>query len=352
MTFSLCFATTLSVLKQSNWPTVNVFQWWGYLSSTDPYIQKIENQCHAKISYDQYYSNNEFLNRMHNPSYQYDIVIFSDTIYKAIKNKIANDDSNLYRLSSKYRPLIKKQYQQSKLAHNVVYFIESLTGFLYNPKKIKLTPKNNIFNMFKNAGRNTVVMLDDPVEAEFMLSIGKMEKKYPFAKLNKNPSLVPLTIKNFKSLYQRTHFIITNLPEKIITKPNFAFAFQWSGDAVEMMRENHGRLKFFIHPKLSYISADLLATLNQKTSTRCVAQRLGSRWFLNHEQNLTDYFSPYYSQHSIKSPFLKKIHARYIKNLSKLPWIISVNKDQFETLSNQWNWIKLETIRPTGLTLK
>lgn len=336
------FAAHNAGTQKKDWPTVNIFQWWGYISSTDPYVKKIENECHAKISYDQYYSNNQFLRRMHNPMYQYDIIIFSDTIYKAIEKQIANNSSRLYKLSEGYYPLIKEHYAKSGLAHNVVYFVQSLSGFLYNPKNIQLSPSDDIYDMFRKAKGKTVVMLDDPVEAEFMLSLGTREAKHPYAKLNQSLSLVPLTVKNFKALYQGTNFIVTNLPEKIITKPDFAFAFQWSGDAIEMLKENNGNLKFFVHPRLSYVSSDLLAALNEKPSTVCVAEKLGSQWFLDHEQNLTDYFSPYGSSKTIKSPYLKKLQASYIKNLPTLPWIISVDASQFRKLSTEWDWIKLK----------
>lgn len=334
------FASQLQSKNKTN--TVNILQWWGYLSSSDPYIKKIEKQCHARITYDQYYSNNAFLRRIKSGTSHYDIAIFSDNIFKAVKGQIKNSNSSLYKLTNNYHPIIKKHYDARNLPHNVVFFVHSLTGFLYKPSNAKLSRQDGVFDMFKKAKDKIVVMLDDPIEADFLLSLGLNTSHQSKANLFKKLDIVPLTVQNFKRLYKGTNFIITNLPERIVTKKDFAFAFQWSGDAIEIMKNNPGQLKFYIHPKLSYISSDLLANLNNKKATMCVAKKLGSKWFLHHEQNKTYYFSPYVDGSDIQDPYFKKVFQGWKNNLKTTPWVTSVNKRQFKKLRTQWDWIKLK----------
>lgn len=329
-------------------PTVNILQWWGYIVSTDPYVKKIEDECNVNISYDQYYSNDEFIQRMKIPDTSYDIVIFSETIYKAMQNKIARHNSTLYKMAQDYYPAIREEYNRMHFPSNVLFFIHSLTGFLYNPKNIHFSEKDDIFQLFSKAKNKLVVMIDDPIEAEFLLSLGLRETGSKEADLDQNIGLVPLTIDNFQKLYNGTQFIITNLPNRIINYPNFAFAFQWSGDAIANIKNNQGNLDFFVHPKLSYVTSDLIATLNNKQSSVCVARYLASKWFLNHEQNLTYYFSPYGDGSEINDPSLKKIFNDWIKHLDTLPWIISVDEKQFEKLGKQWDTIKLNIVEQSN----
>ena len=66
---------------------VNILTWWGYIDYPE-IINAAEKRCHAKISFDQYYSNDEFLRRWREQRDSYDIIIFSNTIYPGIKNEI------------------------------------------------------------------------------------------------------------------------------------------------------------------------------------------------------------------------------------------------------------------------
>lgn len=323
--------------------TVRILTWVGYIQSTDPYIKKIERTCHARIIYNEYKSNLDFLNLLRNSEYHDDVIIFSSTIYNIIAGDIADPDSTLYQASKDYYPIIRERYRKTHYAHNVVYFVHAMTGFLYNPKVIPSLPKDNIYDMFRKSKGQYVVMINDPVEANFLLNLAMHENENP-QNSGFNPSipLAPLDAVTFKQLYQGTNFIITNTPERIVTRPDFAFAYQWSGDALEMLRNNQGRLKFYIHPDLSYVSSDLLASLNHKPATICVARQLSSRWFLTHEQAISDYFSPYGGDHQNKDPEFRALCRSWIKHLPHLPWIASVDESTYNKLIETWDKIKFE----------
>jgi|GEM_PF-1018532 len=340
---------TTTLLK----PKVRVLAWIGYIKQGDPYIKQIENECGVQITHTEYTSNLGFLNFLRNPEYPYDIAIFSSAIYNLIAKDIANPHSTLYETSKHYYPIIRQHYLKGHYAHNVVFFSHAMTGFVYNPHVIPSLPTYSISQMFHKAQGKYVVMINSPIEAGFLLHLAKQEKTSLKKNFDQSPSLAPLDPAQFKHLYQGTNFIITNTPERIVTFSNFAFAFQWSGDAFQMLLNNPGRLKYFIHPHLSYVSSDLLANLvkgddtSHKNSShykrvRCVSTKLASKWFLNHEQNVAFYFSPYGGDQQINNPEFKKLYHVWIKHLPKLPWIRSVNKVVFNQLIKTWDKIKFE----------
>jgi len=333
--FSPISAQTTS--EKNKKPYVNILTWWGYLDQSKPQIKQIETRCNVNISYDNFYSNEQFINRLYNTNVHYDIIIFSQTILDAVKNKINLPSSNLYLQSNQYYPLIRRHYLQDKLPHNVLYFMNSLTGFLYNPKVIKLNPEDSVYKIFHDAGSNIVVMIDDPIEANFLISL-LINKNNPLSM--KNADEIALTWNNFKNLVQNTQVIITNSPQHIIQLPNFAFAFQWSGDAIQLMQHSHGRLKFLVHPALSYMSSDLLAELNTNKATQCVAMQLSGKRFLNNLQNRVEYFSPYMNDKVIRNKYFKKIYEDALKALPTLPWIISIPMENFKEINNSWEIIK------------
>ncbi len=133
---------------QNKIPTVNILTWWGYLDYPEV-VSDIEKKCNVKVSYDEYYSSSEFLRRERQENY--DIVIFSGTIYDLVKANIGLKKSNLWRQSLNYNPIIRKHYLHSDFTPNVVYFLHSLTGFLWNPNVIDIYKNDSIFEIFKKA---------------------------------------------------------------------------------------------------------------------------------------------------------------------------------------------------------
>lgn len=330
-----------SLIQEPFKPTVNILSLWGYVDPEDPFVKRIEKKCHVIISTDHYYNtSNQLSQRFYLMRDYYDIVIFTNTLYNPIKNAITNTSSKLYLTSSGYLPFIRNKYRQAHYGHNVAYFTLGLTGILYNPKNIQPTSQDNIFSLFKKAKRNITVMLDDPTEANYILNFGT---KQTLGKTTHSDQTISLTIENFKKLYQNSNFIITNLPEKIILSPNFAFAYAWSGDAIDMSDNSDGKLKFFAQPNISYAVSDLLATLNNKPTTVCVARYLTGKQYLNHVQRQTFYFSPYGAK-NIKNSHFSEIYEKYFPMLKTLPWIESVPATEHQKLLRQWQLIKLELI--------
>ncbi len=331
----------LSYAQKNNHSHVNILTWSGYISEDDPNVRKIEDDCDTKISYDQYDSNDEFLDRFQENKNAYNIIIFSDTIFKLIADKIKNNRSDLYLNAKNYTPIIYQHYQYRNFPHNVAFFVHSMTGFLYNKNIINLTESDTVYSMFHKAGNNTVVMIDDAVEAEFLLSLGIRQMTESKAKFDGSNGLIPLTLDNFEKLYQGSSVIITNSFQKISTMPSFAFSYQWSGDAIASL-QHEANLKYLIHPKLSYVSSDLIANLDNDKSTLCIANALSSRAFLSHMQNKTYYFSPYGDKPSKINPMFINFYNAWMNDLPTLPWIDSVTTTRFDQLQREWILIKLQ----------
>jgi len=323
-----------SVAKQQ----VNILTWWGYLDWAKPELKSISKQCHANISFDNYYSYNEFLNRLNNQSNRYDILIFSDTVSKRFMNRINLPDSRLYQVTRHYMPATKKHYDQMHYPHNVVYFQHAVMALISNPKLIHINQDSNLFSIFNQAGKHIVVMVDDPVEANMILTMG-MTKHYKVTS-----KLFPLSINNFKALMQQSRLIITNTPWHIIRLPDFAVAFQWSGDAIEMV-EHNPNLKLFIDPKTSYITSDLLAELNTTASTNCVARALSSKAFLEKVEKHTYYISPYGTYSHSNNALFRKTYHQIMAAFPTLPWIRSVSSQKLNQITQIWALIKLQITR-------
>ena len=324
----------------ANGPTVNILTWWGYLDYPE-IRQIIENKCQANISYDNYYSNTEFTRRWNTQEENYDIIIFSDTIYNSVKSEIARKDSDLWKLSNDYNPIIKKHYHDEKMPSNVVYFIHSLTVFLWNPALVQLNESDTIFSIFKKADNNIVVIIDDPIEAANLIGHGLDENKSNSYTLTKNPHYTYLTKENFMKIADRTKVYITNDYSQIYLKPTFAFSFTWSGEAMVDLSKSGKNYNFLIHPKLSYISSDLLAVLNNKPASLCVAKTLASKEVMSVLQNKDFYFSPYADTRGIENETFKSMYQEFIKKLPTLAWVKPVSDEDFRKLSTTWKLIKL-----------
>lgn len=334
--FTILFSSNL--FAQEDKPYTNILTWWGYLDNVPKeMISEIEKKCNTTISYDTYYSNDDFTKRFKDS--KYDVVIFSDTIYKTIDKKIDIKNSKLYTQSVRYNKTIKNQYDKSKFDHNVVYFVHSLTGFLYNPDVIKISDKEDLKKIFKDVGDNVVVMIDDPLEANILMGLLLKDDTKYFSNFAQNENY--LTLENFKNIFQNSHFIITNTPEKASSSKDFAFAFQWSGDAMSLMKESNNHLKFLVHPKLSYVSTDLLAELNTEKTTTCISRELSSKKFLSYLQNKTHYLSPYGDNSSISDPEFKNFHSKIFKILPFLPWISPLSQEKLRELKKSWELIMI-----------
>lgn len=315
--------------------TVNILTWWGYLLPDN--VAMAEKSCHVKISFDEYYSDTEFLRRWEEQKQNYDIITFSDIMFNLIKDEVSLNDSPLWEISKQYNPIVREHYQQYHFPTNVVFFTEALTGFIWNPAVVQLDKNDSIDTLFKKAGSNIVAIFDDPTEANMVITLGLNGLNHP-AQQEFFSALDP---DNFKKVTQNAKIIITDNYQKIYQHPNFAFALTWQGNAMFYEKEKLNTFPFLIHPQLSYVSFDLLAATNNKQATLCVAKALLSKKAMALVENTDYYFSPYLDVKQITSPYFKNIYKDFLTYLPKLPWIQLVSREEFRQLTRQWDTIRL-----------
>lgn len=339
--FSFVFVTSNAVAIEKSKTIVNILTWWGYID--DKKIeQQIENECHVKISYDEYYSSNEFLRRWSNQKNNYDVIIFSNTLYKLLKNDIKIKQSSLRKQSEHYNNIIKNHYRASHYLPNVVYFLHSLSGFLWNPDVVTLNSKDTLESIFNKTKTNTVVLLDDSIEASMLVSLNNAhdsltKPKSPLANVQSNS----LSIDAFNKLTKNNTVYITNDYSRIYLKSDFAFSYAWSGEAINDLKGSGKNYKFLVHPHLSYVSTDLLAELNTKPEVHCVAKMLSSRSTLSQLQNKTFYFSPYANREEVTDPFFKSIYSTFLNGLPSYAWIEPLEPQEINDISRTWELIKI-----------
>lgn len=315
--------------------SVNVIAWWGYLDSPE-IVKKVKARCNVNMSYDTYYTNHEFLRRVRTNKSNYDIIIFSNTIYDLVKNQIPKTNVNLAKFSRKFHPVIRKKYIESSYPSNVVYFMHSLTGFLWNPKVINLNSSDTVQDIFRKAGKNIVVMIDDPAEIQNLIhNTYKSQHGTDYQKTD-------LTTETFKKLVQDATVYVVNNYNQVYDQKSFAFAYGWTGDAIVYMKQTNKEFKFLIQPQLSYITTDLLAAMNDNSETACVANVLMNKKVLDIVQNNTYYFSPYGDYQVVNSPVYQSVYRDVFDKLSVIPWLeVKLSSNEFEKLVDKWNDIQL-----------
>ena len=329
----IIFFPITGVADQSS--TVNVLVWFGYLNS--PWISKmVKDDCNVDLSYDEFNSNSDFLRRLKAQNSNYDIIIFSDTVFSAVNHNIALNKSDLWKQSFGYNKYIRQEYIKSKFPKNVVYFMQSLTGFDWNPDTISLSSNDSISTIFRKAKTNSVIMIDDPEEVEMLLQLSNANME-----ASGNASKETFTLDNFKKLTQNAKIYISNQSNQIFNRKDFAFAYQWSGASLFERNANITH-RFLIEPQLSYVSSDLLANLNNKPSTVCVAKLLSSKEFLSRLQNESYYFSPYGDIGHVPPGEYRDMYTQFLKELPHLKWIKSYSLSDFESIDQKWKLIKVQ----------
>lgn len=320
-------------------PTVNVLTWFGYLR-TPEIMTLIDQECHATLSFDEYYSNGEFLRRWRADKDNYDIVIFANLLYKGIQNKVANNGAHLSSLTKDYYPIIKQHYDETHYPPNVVYFSHSIMGFLWNPNLIHLTEKDDMRSVFKKAGTNRTILIDDPIEIKNMINLRDNNKD--------DHQQIPLNLVSMKNLIQSSRVSLTSDYNKIYESPDFAFSYVWSGDAVINTKKAGKPYQFLMHPKTSFICTDLLALINSKPAAVCVAKVLAGKNALSILQNTNYYFSPYGDAGTVSNDMFKQIHKHAFSQLADYSWIQPVSLLEFKKLEQTWKILKLEISNNTA----
>lgn len=301
---------------------INILTWWGYLNA--PWIKNyIEKNCDVELSIDDYFSNEDFLRRFGSMDANYDIAVFADTIFNLVKNNITNTGGKINTVVRDYLPYIRHQYEVRHYPNNVVYFEHAITGFLWDKNLVNINANMDIYTLFKSAGTNVTVFMDDPIETKLII---------------KN-----LTKDEFFRITQKSHVLITNEIDQFDNKNNFAFAYMWSGEATKHLLRASNKYQFLIHPNYSLFSSDLLAALNKKKSTICVANIMASKKFLDRLQSEAYYISPYGDTTKYNDPRISIFYKKILKDISKYQWVEPTSKKQFYETNKTWNYIKLHT---------
>lgn len=333
-TFAQCYGLALN-----NEKSVNVLSWWGYLD--DPRISNaIESQCHVKLSYDEYYTNEEFEKIFNEKKDNYDIIIFSNLIYGSVRNKIENNNSTLFKVAENYYPYFKNYYFTHNYPHNVVFFTHAITGFMYNPSVISINSNQSIFDIFNNAKNNYVILIDDPAEVENLLSLGYLTSGQTWPKeIYTSKNKVKLNYDNLHKITQNSNVFVTNDFNQIYKLNNFAFSFMWSGDSLLAIQQSKKPYKFVLNSKLSFICTDLLAQLKETPQARCVARVLEQPNVMKYVQDSSYYFTPYF-QNTTDSSLYHKLYRETKQLLPSLSWIQPAQN--FDSLADEWKRIKLQ----------
>ena len=317
----------------SNKGEINILTWHSYLRSPE-IASLIQNKCGVAISYDEYYSGTECLKRISafGDSHGYDIVIFPNNIYKLIKGKIEMKNSNLNKMAKDYSNDVRSYYLSHNYPNNVVYFMLPLTGFVWNPSIINLTTSDPIHSMFKKAKNNTVILFDSRTGIWNLFD-------------NKQKLHSDLLAEAFGKTIQDADIYIANGYNELYNSDRFAFSFQLSAAAASIIKNSRNKtLAFLIHPSYSYVTPDLLAELNTRSETRCVARILASKEVLDIVQKETYYLSPYGTYKSIKDPVFRNVYKALFDGEYKIRWIDSFyarNIKKYHELRNMWDKIYL-----------
>jgi hypothetical protein len=314
---------------------VNILSWWGYFDV--PWVRKyIDDKCKVNISFDWYYSNNEFLSRFLNDIANYDIVIFEEPSYKRIATFLPEiKNSPLVEISKRFNKYIYRHYKSLKLKSNVTIFLNSVTGVLWNENLISnIDREKNISNLLSKYHDKIVVMIDDPMffNALFLTDV-KTQAVFNYS--------------SFRKILGDNRIVISNpFYYKIYYDKNFLLAYLWSGvaikDVLSLRKNGHSDLSFTTSTKYSVASSDLVAHMNTKPSTMCVINVLTDKKFLGKLQNTTYYFSPYLDVKGIDNKIFKRIYIEYIKKLPTIKWAADLNIIKQKKFDSIWEQIKLK----------
>ncbi|EKE01608.1 MAG: hypothetical protein ACD_21C00090G0014 [uncultured bacterium] len=288
---------------------VNILTWYDYLR--DPEISLIiKDKCGVEISYDEYFHSSECLGRIFSTrvNYNYDIAIFPGYLYYLIKKEMKVKHSTLNEVAKEYSTTIKEHYLSNGYPSNVAYFTIAVSGFVWNTNIIHLSKDDTIYSMLKKA-KNNIVILMNAISGIWGL-------------FDDSKSLSgELIAEKFKNAIQGADIYITNGYNVLYNKDNFAFAFQWSGDAICAINASKSKkLDFLEHSKYSNVTIDLLAELNDKKDTQCVAKVLASKKVLDIVQKKTFYLSPYSTYKSIDDPVFQSAYRPLFDGAHKKLW--------------------------------
>lgn len=327
--------------------------WTGYLEYT-PHIaqltQQVENSCHVKIDFNNYDSYDQMIDYLREPSKgQYDIVIASDTFEKGILDYIKNPSSDLYKTSRHYNPYVRQHMRELHYPPNVAFFQLALTGFVYNPKLVHPSKNFCIKDAFKIAEKHIVIMMDDPYETAVMVQrcYYSHEPRLPLTKKQ-----IIRNLHRFQKEAMGKKIWFSELYNPRDNSKDFALQYIWEGDGMLIKKAVNSntkqRLKFMIPQDYTYITSDILATLNNKPATNCVARQLTSPHYIESMDQDQYYFSPYLSeQHTLATNDaeynrFQQLMLTDLKNARPNDWIEGNDFSDHQEVYNLWQKIRAE----------
>jgi spermidine/putrescine-binding protein len=300
---------------------VNILSWWGYLSAEG--IKSVEKKCNVELYVDEYYSSSEFLRRWDENPKAHELVIFSNTIFNSIKQKL--NHSNIPNLiKTPYHPLVAEKVKNIGFDRNTRLLTLAFTGFMWNKKNINIHEGLSLESMLELAKGKIVVVLDDANEGLEIL------ENLKFFQANKSAD------KN------RAKVVIANEIDSLVMQPTFAFSYHWLGGLINSIKDTHADFGLMVHPKLSHVTADLISIMNSDRASVCVYNQISGAEFLSKLQKTSFYFSPYGGVNKEDNKHLVALYNNYFLNLNKYRWLKQAEKKDFKMIDDKWKKLKIQ----------
>lgn len=254
-----------SPLKQVSEPVVNALAWRDTISL--PAVkQLVEQNCHAKLMVDQYDNNTEFERLWLDHKVDHDLIIFSNAYYPLVASTVQKTKINLQAYTRDYLPAIQTHYQQAHYPINIVYYMLNISGFLLSPEiQPTFSSQTTLTPLFRAAHQGLVVLPNDAQLMQALLA------RQAGLSLQTNPAVV-LTLPHLKQLLQQTQVVMGRGGQQLYQSPHFAFAYDWAGAL--LAAQQHTAFRIVVHPRYSFVSADLLAQVSTRPAVSCTVKTL------------------------------------------------------------------------------
>lgn len=308
--------------------SLSIISWWGYFNKN--IISQIETKCGTRVNYDEYYTTHEFLQRMKEQSYS--IAIFAQTGYNFIAKKSSNKGINLEGIKRSHHPEVYRSILNQNLPNNVAIFGIEAAGFLYDPAKISISSNDSLREIFKKAQGKKAIVIDNAIEAMKFVS-----PNYTF------PNNVT---QKFQELFAGVEIIVSNDLANFINDENIVLAHAWLGNAFAQIKKNP-RLKFIHHPDISYLGADVIASLDKTPETECVVKAIASKE-INTKIVSSDFrLSPYgilsSSDKNVDNALYLEANNYFYKNtLHSLKWTPRPSEQEYLSIIKLWEKTKIQ----------
>lgn len=319
----------MSFISEKKANAVNIITWYDYL--TKDIVNDLEKKCNTKISYDEYYTIDEFLMRFNEQSYS--IAIFPQSAYNLVSKKIENKGISIESIKKSYYSGVYNSGFNKDLPNNVGVFGIDAAGFLYNPDFITIKQNSTLKDIFSQTKGKKVIILDNPIEP--MKLVSSLDETIELKE----------AVNRFRELFEGTEVMSTNDIANFSNDPNIVLVHSWIGSAYRHIKINP-KFKFTHHPMVSYIGADLIASMNKNTDTECVVKVLAGK-DMNTKIISEDFvMSPFGilepEKFSINNQLYFELNNNFFKNqYNKLRWHGRPNIEEYQKNMDLWQRIKI-----------